>query len=65
MAPVDDLTVPSWRVLLSGGRLPKCLESALHTAQEWMDIYRQQWAAERLLTADGTRAQLDSRIRTF
>jgi hypothetical protein len=65
MAPVDDVTVPSWRVLLTGGLLPECLPSRRHTADEWMDIYRRQWAAERLLTKDGTRARPELRIRTF
>ncbi len=65
MAPVDDLTVPSWRVLLSDGCLPECQGSARHTAEEWMDIYRRAWAEERLLTADGERAHPGLRVRTF
>ena len=65
MAPVDDLTVPSWRVLPNGGRLPQCLPSASHTADEWMAIYRREWDVEELLTADGERARPDLRVRTF
>jgi hypothetical protein len=65
MAPVDDVTIPSWRVLLTGGLLPECLPSRRHTADEWMNIYRRQWATERLLTKDGTRARPELRIRTF
>lgn len=65
MAPVDDLTVPSWRVLLIGGRLPVCLPSPRHTVDEWMDIYRREWRAEGLLTADGERARPELRVRSF
>jgi hypothetical protein len=65
MAPVDDWTVPSWRVLLAGGRLPECLPSASRTADEWMKEYRRRWRAERLLTADGGLALPGLRVQTF
>jgi alkylated DNA nucleotide flippase Atl1 len=65
MAPVDDLTVPSWRVLLSGGRLPVCLPSASRTADEWMAIYHREWETEHLLRPDGARARPELRIQDF
>jgi alkylated DNA nucleotide flippase Atl1 len=65
LSPVDDLTVPTWRVLLSGGRLPSCLPSASRSADEWMAIYRRKWETERLLRPDGARARPELRIVEF
>ncbi len=47
------------------GLLPNCLPSVKLTAEEWMVIYRREWAAERLLTTDGLRDRPELQIRTF